>query len=80
MSNVRIVFKDADGSVSVIVPTDEVLEQYTAEQVAAKDVPEGLAYKIVTVDDIPSDRTFRDAWDIDDAVLTDGVGGASDQF
>jgi hypothetical protein len=35
----------------------------TIEEIAAKDVPEGKPYKIVDVADIPSDRTFRDAWE-----------------
>jgi ribosomal protein S12 len=46
----------------------------TIEQIAQKDVPTGLNYKIVNVSEISSDRTFRDAWTIDDAELTDGVG------
>jgi hypothetical protein len=44
------------------------------EDIAKKDVPTGLKYKIVDISDIPSDRTFRNAWTIDEAELTDGVG------
>lgn len=33
------------------------------EWIANKDVPEGKPYKIVDVEDIPTDRTFRDAWE-----------------
>ena len=33
------------------------------EWIAAKDVPEGKPFKIVSVEDIPSDRTFRNAWE-----------------
>jgi len=46
----------------------------TVEEIAAKDVPTGLAYKIVNVSDIPAYRTARDLWDVDEADLTDGVG------
>ena len=46
----------------------------TVEQIAKKDVPTGLPYKIVNLSDLPSDRTFRNAWEIEDAELTDGVG------
>jgi hypothetical protein len=35
----------------------------TIEEIAAKDVPAGKEFKIVSVNDIPSDRTFRDAWE-----------------
>jgi hypothetical protein len=33
-----------------------------------------LQYKIVNVADVSTDRTFRNAWTIDDSELTDGVG------
>jgi hypothetical protein len=46
----------------------------TVEQIAEKDVPTGLSYKIVDVLDIPTDRTERNQWFIDLADLTDGVG------
>jgi len=44
------------------------------EELAQKSVPTGLKYKIVENSDIPSDRSFRNAWDVDEAELTDGVG------
>jgi hypothetical protein len=67
----RIIYKNTNGSIAILVPTDCGL---TVEQIAQKDVPTGLNYKIVDVSDISSDRTFRNAWTIDDAELTDGVG------
>ena len=57
--NKRIVYKNDDGSVSIIVPADCGL---TIEQIAAKDVPSGKEYHIVNASEIPSDRTFRNAW------------------
>jgi hypothetical protein len=76
----RIIYKNDDGGVSVLIPTEDVLQKYTIEEVAQKDVPSGKAYKIVDVADIPSDRTFRDAWEVDEAILTDGIGGEHDMF
>jgi len=67
----RIIYKNTDGSISIIIPANCGL---TVEQIAKKDVPTGLKYKIVNVSEISSDRTYRDAWTIDDAELTDGVG------
>ena len=58
------LFKDLTG--------DEIL--VAMEELAQKDVPTGLKYKIVEDSAISSDRTFRDAWEIDEAELTDGVG------
>lgn len=70
--NKRIIYQNTEGSVSVIIPAPDC--GLTIEQIAAKDVPTGKPYKIVDVTDIPSDRTQRDAWTVDEADLTDGVG------
>lgn len=75
----RVIYKTNDG-VAVIVPSPEALAKYGIEAIAKKDVPAGVPYKIVPVEDIPSDRTFRNAWDIDEALLTDGIGDESNQF
>jgi hypothetical protein len=58
--NSRIIYPSDDGGVAIIIPADCGL---TIEEIAAKDVPEGKPYKIVDVADIPTDRTFRDAWE-----------------
>ena len=65
MTNQRIIYSNTDGTVAVIVPTGEL----SIEEVAAKDVPAGLAYEIVTTDDVPSDRTFRGAWVMGDCCI-----------
>ena len=59
----RIIYKNLDNSVSIIVPTQEYLETHTIEELALKDVPANTPYKIVDVSEIPSDRTFRNAWE-----------------
>ena len=33
------------------------------EEIAAKDVPEGKPFKIIDTADVPTDRTFRNAWE-----------------
>jgi hypothetical protein len=58
--NKRIIYPTDGGGVAVIIPADCGL---TIEEIAAKDVPTGKPYKIVDVTDIPSDRTFRNAWE-----------------
>lgn len=70
----KIIYKNEDGGIVIIHPTVEALSIMTIEEIALKDVPRGLAFAIVEDDFIPSDRTFRDAWAIDDSLLTDGVG------
>lgn len=57
--NKRIVYKNDDGTIAIIVPAECGL---TIEEIAAKDVPSGKEYHIVNASDIPSDRTFRNAW------------------
>jgi len=57
--NKRIVYQNDEGGISIIVPADCGL---TIEEIATKDVPTGKAYNIVDVSEIPTDRTFRDAW------------------
>ena len=79
----RILYKhSADGVVSVIVPAPKILleinsdtgQLWTVEDIAKKDVPTGYKYKIVEDSEIPTDRSFRDAWIVDETDLTDGVG------
>jgi len=74
MSNKRIIYKRKNGVVSIIMPTLEALQSMTIEEIAKKDVPTNYKYKIVDVSEISSDRTFRDAWTINDSELTDGTG------
>ena len=73
-----IIYKEQNGMLSIIHPAPN--ETHTIEEIAVKDVPSGLAYKIVDFSEIPTDRTFRDAWDIDENLLTDGVGGEHSMF
>jgi hypothetical protein len=61
--NQRIIYPTDEGGVAVIIPSPEYLSIHTIEELAAKDVPAGKTYQIISVDDIPTDRTFRDAWE-----------------
>ncbi len=56
----RILYQHPDGSVAVIIPAPDC--GLTIEEIAAKDVPQGLTWQIVDEADIPTDRTFRNAW------------------
>lgn len=78
----RILYRQSNGIVCVVCPTKRILTQvnpdtgqlWTVEDIAKKDVPTGYKYKIVENSEIPTDRSFRDAWTVDEADLTDGVG------
>jgi len=52
----RIIYKTIDGGVAVIIPADTI-------EACMKDIPEGAEYAIVDTAEIPSDRTFRNAWE-----------------
>lgn len=70
-----IVFKNDSGGVSVIYPAPDALLMYGIEYIAQKDVPTGKPYKIVDPGFLPATRENRDSWTIDEAELTDGIGG-----
>lgn len=57
----RIIYLASDGNVAVITPVNTEL---SIEQIAAKDVPDGMAWQIVKTQDLPQDRIFRNAWAI----------------
>ena len=59
--NQRIIYPTDAGGVAIIIPASEC--GLTIDEIAAKDVPEGKPFKIVDVSDIPTDRTFRAAWE-----------------
>lgn len=68
MTNQRIIYPTDEGGVAVLIPAPEWLAQEgnTLEALAAKDVPAGKPWKIVDAADIPTDRTFRAAWEYAD--------------
>ena len=73
-SEKKIIYKTSTGSLRIIVPANNI--NMTIEEIAQKDVPTGRPYKIVNASEISSDRTFRNAWDIDETELTDGTGAS----
>lgn len=65
----KIIYQTEEG-LSIITPTGEI----DINEVAQKDVPAGVNYWIVEDTDIPTDRTFRNAWK-----LIDNIGAADGQ-
>ena len=59
--NQRIIYPTPDGGVAIIVPAPDC--GLTIEEIAAKDVPAGVEYKIIDTAEVPTDRTFRNAWE-----------------
>lgn len=75
-----IIYKQDSGVVAIVRPTDEAIAMYGIEAIAQKDVPTGKAYKIIDESEIPIDRSQRNAWTVDDADLTDGIGAVWNTF
>lgn len=61
MENKRVLYPDDDGGVCILTPVADC--GLTLEEIIAKDVPAGKPHKIVDVLEIPTDRTFRNAWE-----------------
>ncbi len=59
-SDKRIVYIQDDGIVAIVVPSDNC--GLTVEEIQAKDVPSGKTSYIIDATDVPSDRSFRNAW------------------
>jgi hypothetical protein len=58
----RVIYRQEDVGVAVLVPSPEYLQDHTIEKLAAKDVPAGAEFEIVDTVDVPTDRSWRGAW------------------
>ena len=61
MQNKRIIYPTDEGGVAIVIPSPDC--SLSIEEIAAKDVPAGKPFKIVDASEIPTDRTFRNAWE-----------------
>ena len=66
----RIIYQTEQGLV-VLIPSGNL----DISEVARKDVPANVNYWIVEDNEIPSDREFRNAWELDENIgEPDGQG------
>jgi len=67
----KIIYPDDDGGVNVITPAPKWLAAGgSMEKLATKIVPKGKKYKIVEDSVVPSDRSFREAWENYESITT----------
>tara|TARA_R100000742_G_C4182908_1_gene17441 strand:+ start:302 stop:502 length:201 start_codon:yes stop_codon:yes gene_type:complete len=59
-SDKRIIYTNDDGGISIVVPVNDC--GLTVEQIQAKDIPNGKTSYIVDKSEVPTDRSFRNAW------------------
>jgi len=76
----KIIYKQDNGAIAVITPSQWALDAYGIEAIAQKDVPASKPYKIINESELPQDLRFYDAWEVDETQLTDGVGSESNEF
>lgn len=71
--NKRILFQPAGLPAAVLIPCACGL---SLQEIGKKDVPTGLPFWIVDTAAVPTDRAFREAWELDAVALgpSDGVG------
>jgi len=55
-----------------------VSTELTVDEIAAKDVPAGKSYTIVEDSQVPTDRSFRDAWIFSDDIIQVDMTKAKD--
>ncbi len=61
MSNQRAIIERPDGGISVLIPSPNA--KMTFDEIVAKDTPaDAVSVQKGTIADVPSDRTFRNAW------------------
>ncbi len=76
--NQCIVYNQDNGVLAVVTPTPECLQAHSILEIAIKDVPAGKRFKIIDAADLPTEP--QETWVVDEADLTDGVGGQSNEF
>jgi hypothetical protein len=64
----RIIYPRNNG-IAILVPAKEFMDMLEGTEteklihIADKDLPSGTKYELVDDDYVPSDRSFRDAWE-----------------
>jgi len=71
----KIIYTNDNGNMVVITP---VSTELTVEEIAAKDVPAGKSYNIVEDSNLPTDRSFRNAWIFSDDIIQVDMTKAKD--
>ena len=75
-----IIFKNKDNTFSILVPTQEILQIATIEQVAEKDVPAGCPYWIIDSSELSQDIPVEVIYIDENEFPPHGYGGESNEF
>ena len=77
--NQVIIYNQDNGIPAVVMPSQEAMQRFGIMAIAIKDVPAGKPFKIMDASELPQDVP-QEAWIVDDADLTDGVGANGSTF
>lgn len=58
----RIIYTNADGGVSIVTPVDNC--GLTLQEIIDRSVPPNTSHAVVEDDELPTDRTYRNAWEL----------------
>jgi len=58
--NKRVIFDNGEGGVSILVPSPNC--ELSLEQIIDKDIPAGRSKDTLEASELPTDRTYRNAW------------------
>lgn len=73
-----VIYPRTIGSgISILTPAPD--SELSIGEIAIKDVPSGVPYMIIQSSEVPTDRTFRDAWEAD-FTDPDGYGIGHEQW
>lgn len=61
-----IVYPGDDNRAMIVIPAPQALSKYSIHDIAQRSVPPGRPWRIMDRRDLPTDRTFRDAWEYSD--------------
>lgn len=75
-----ILYEDADGNTAVCTPTAEILELFSIEDVAKKDVPSGVPFRIISHDTVPGGLSGVHKRKFPPAFFSSGVGDSTSEF
>ena len=59
-SDYRFIFQNDRGTISIVSPADEC--PLTLDEIKAKDCPSDRPVYTVNKSEVPTDRSFRNAW------------------
>lgn len=58
-----IAYQETDGTLAILNSCHD--SGLSIEDIAAKDVPAGAPYRLISPEDIPATSEYRDAWTMD---------------